>query len=309
MRIFRGTDHYSHGPCNLTIGNFDGLHLGHLAIITQLKKIAAQNHLPTAILTFEPHPREYFTPNSAPVRLTTLRDKLELFQKLAIDYVFVIPFNAYFASLSAEAFIDNILVHNVQIRELLIGDDFCFGYQRKGNFATLQQAGLRYHFHVDHFPTVTQTNHRISSTAIRQALQEGQLDKAQSLLGRPYSISGKVVHGDKLGRVLGYPTANVHFKHRIPPLMGIFCVEVHGLDKVYQGAASLGVRPTVQKNAPPALEVFIFDFHAQIYQQHIRVDFLKKLRDEIKYPDVITMTQQIARDVENTQTFFQNRRG
>jgi riboflavin kinase/FMN adenylyltransferase len=304
MRVFRGTAHYFHGPCNLTIGNFDGIHLGHITLISELKKIANQNHLPTAVLTFEPHPREYFAPNKAPTRLTTLREKLEQFQLLGIDYVFVLPFNKHIAELSAQAFIDNLLVHDLQIRTLLVGDDFCFGYQRRGNLAMLKAAGAHYGFQVTNLPTITQKDQRISSSAIRAALQNGELDKAQALLGRPYSISGKVIHGDKLGRVLGYPTANIHLKHTPPPLQGIFCVEIHGLDKRYQGTASLGVRPTVKHNAPFVLEVFIFDFNSQIYQHHIRIDFLKKLRDEIKFPDITSMTEQMQCDIEQTKAFF-----
>ena len=275
MRVFRGTAHYSNGPCNLTIGNFDGLHLGHLAILSKLKAVAAHNHLPTAVLIFEPHPKEYFTPASAPARLTTLREKLEQFQAIGIDYVFVLPFNARLATLSAEAFIETILVKHLQVKYILIGDDFCFGNKRTGNFNTLQKAGVQYAFQVASLPTVIQQGQRISSTAIRQALHKGALEQAKMLLGRPYSISGKVIHGDKLGRVLGYPTANIHLKHTPPPLHGIFCVEIHGLDQRYQGTASIGVRPTVKHDAPFVLEVFIFGFDSQIYQQHLRIDFLK----------------------------------
>lgn len=307
MQVFRGTAGYCHGPCNLTIGNFDGLHLGHLAILEQLKSMSRQNNLPTVVMTFEPHPREYFTPASAPARLTSLREKLELLQQAGIDYVIVMPFNQRLAQLSAEEFISWILVRDLQAKCILVGDDFCFGAKRTGNFETLKAAGTRHGFLVASHPTVSQGDKRISSTAIRQSLSNGHLEEAQALLGRPYSMSGHVIHGDKLGRVLGYPTANIHFKHKIPPLMGIFCVEIHGLDKPYQGAASLGVRPTVKQNAPPTLEVFIFDFQAQIYHRHVRVVFLKKLRDEVQFPDIISMTQQIERDVENTKAFFAQR--
>ena len=307
MRVFRRTSDYPYGPCNLTIGNFDGLHLGHLAMISKLKEVASQNHLPTAVLTFEPHPREYFSSASAPLRLTTLREKLEHFQLLGIDYVFAIAFNAGFSHLSAQAFIQDILVRDLQAKYILIGDDFCFGHKRIGNFDTLKKASLQYGFQVENLPTVTQRDKRISSTAIRQALYAGHLAEAEALLGRPFSISGKVVHGDKLGRALGYPTANIHFKHIIPPLMGIFCVEIHGLDRCYQGVASLGVRPTVKKNAPFVLEVFIFDFNAQIYEHHVRIDFFKKLRDEIHFPEISSMTAQIARDVADTKSFFLNK--
>jgi riboflavin kinase/FMN adenylyltransferase len=304
MRVFRGTAHYPYGPCNLTIGNFDGVHLGHAALISTLKKVAEQNHLPTAVLTFEPHPREYFAPHNAPPRLSTLREKLEQFQKLGVDYVFVLPFNHAIAHLSAHAFLDTLLVRNLHIHTLLVGDDFHFGYQRQGNLAMLQSAAIRYGFQVINVPTLTHATHRISSSAIRKALQQGELSQAQALLGRPYSMSGKVMHGDKLGRILGYPTANIHLKHTPPPLQGIFCVEIHGLDKVYQGAASLGVRPTVKSGSPFVLEVFIFDFDRQIYQCHIRIDFLKKLRDEIKFPDITQLTEQMRCDIEQTKAFF-----
>lgn len=306
MRVFRGITHPPAGPLNVTIGNFDGMHVGHMAMLQHLKNIAHDNGLPTAVLTFEPHPREFFTPDNAPPRLSNLRDKLTYFQDIGIDYVWILPFNHPLARMSAENFADLLLVKVLNVKHVLIGDDFCFGYKRLGNINTLKAAGTQYQFAVTSLNSIEKNGLRISSTAIRQALQEGEIEKANAMLGRPYHISGKVIHGNKLGRTLGYPTANIQLRHTPSPLSGIFCVEIHGLEKTYQGVASLGIRPTLTSPSLLTLEVYIFDFDKMIYGQRLSIDFFHKLRDEAKFSDLTSLVTQIAEDVEQTRRFFQS---
>jgi riboflavin kinase/FMN adenylyltransferase len=296
-------------PCAVTIGNFDGVHRGHQAMFARLKAAAAERGLPTAVMTFEPHPREVFTPDQAPARLTSLREKIELFKSHQIDRMVLARFSRRFASLSAEEFIERILISGIQARWILIGDDFRFGAKRAGDFALLKQYGEARGFKVESLPSVLLAGVRVSSTAVREALAQGELSRAGQFLGRPYSISGRVVHGDKLGQELGYPTANIQMKHNKPPLSGIFAVELCGIDGGrLPGVASLGVRPTVKQNGAATLEVHVFDFHERIYGAHVRVDFLHKLRDEEKFPDLPTLIAQIARDVADAKDFFAARR-
>ena len=296
-------------PCAVTIGNFDGVHRGHQAMFARLKAAAAERGLPTAVMTFEPHPREVFTPEQAPARLTSLREKMELFKSHAIDRMVLARFSRRFASLSAEEFIERILMTGIQARWILIGDDFRFGAQRAGDFTLLKQCGEARGFEVESLPSVLVGGVRVSSTAVREALAQGELALAAQFLGRPYSISGRVVHGDKLGHALGYPTANIQMKHNKPPLSGIFAVELCGIDGGrLPGVASLGVRPTVKQNGVATLEVHVFDFHERIYGAHVRVDFLHKLRDEEKFPDLPALIAQIARDVADAKDFFAARR-
>lgn len=298
------------GPCALTIGNFDGLHLGHLAMLERLKAEATARKLPTCVLTFEPHPREFFSPAQAPARLTSLREKAELLQVSGLDRLHVFRFNQAFAALSPHAFIDRALVKTLGARWVLVGDDFRFGAKRAGDFALLKAAGEEQGFVAEFLPTVTVEGVRSSSTAVREALAEGDMDKAARLLGRPYSITGRVFHGDKLGRSIGFPTANIQLRHNRPPLSGIYVVEVWGIASTpLRGVASLGVRPTVHVNGRPTLEAFIFDLDRDLYGQRLRVDFLKKLRDEEKYPDLPSLVAQIKRDVSDAKSFFATRHG
>ncbi|MFZ2525352.1 MAG: bifunctional riboflavin kinase/FAD synthetase, partial [Candidatus Ferrigenium altingense] len=260
--------------------------------------------LQTAVVIFEPHPREFFTPQQAPTRLTSLREKLELFVAMGIDRVHVCRFNARFAQTSAAGFI-HALHEKLSAKFVLIGDDFRFGSGRAGDFALMEKIGSQHGFTVQAVHSVLHNGVRISSTAVRAALAEGSMRMAQSYLGRPYSISGRVEHGNGLGKKIGFPTANIQLKHNRPPLSGIFVVRVQcdGLPPM-QGVASLGVRPTVHQDGKPVLEVHVFDFSSQIYNRHMRLDFLHKLRDEEKYPDVETLTRQIASDVENAKQWF-----
>lgn len=303
MQIFRGLP-FNAKPVALTVGNFDGVHLGHQALLQQLREAAYARGLHTAVVIFEPHPREFLTPQTAPARLTNLREKLQFFAQMKIDYVYVCRFNARFAQMTAVDFI-KALHEKLAAQFVLIGDDFRFGNARTGDFALLEKIAAVQGFTVQAMHSKLFDGVRISSTAIRAALGAGQLDTAQRYLGRHYSMSGRVVHGDKVGRTLGFPTANIQVRHARLPLSGIYVVQVHreGLG-VLQGVASLGIRPTVKKNAQPVLEVHLFEFDQQIYGTHLRVEFLQKLRDEAKYPDLATLTQHIALDVQHAKEWF-----
>ncbi len=305
MLILRGLKSPDSQPVALTIGNFDGVHLGHQALLNDLRAAAQARGLRTAAVIFEPHPREYFNPQQAPARLTSLREKLECFATMGMDRVHVCRFNARFAQIDAGDFV-KVLHENLHADFVLIGDDFRFGSGRSGDFALMQKFAAAQHFTVQAVSTVSHDGVRISSTAVRSALLAGQLGEARSYLGRHYSISGRVVHGDGLGRKIGFPTANIQLKHNRPPLSGIFVVQahVHGLG-VLQGVASLGVRPTVKHDGRPVLEVHLLEFTQQIYGKHLRVEFLQKLRDEEKYPDVDTLTRHIAMDVVNARKWFE----
>jgi len=303
--IFRGLYSSDSKPVALTIGNFDGVHLGHQALLNELRAAAQARGLQTVVVIFEPHPREFFTPEQAPVRLTSLREKLELFAGLGIDRVQVCRFNRVFSQMSAVNFI-NALHEKLSARFVLIGDDFRFGSGRGGDFALMEKIGAQFGFAVQSVRTVADDGVRISSTAIRAALAEGQLRIAQRYLGRHYSISGRVVHGDGMGRKLGFPTANIQLQHNLPPLSGIYVVQAHAEGMgVLQGVSSLGVRPTLKSDRKPVLEVHLFEFAQQIYNKHLRVEFLHKLRDEEKYPDVETLTRHIAQDVEDAKKWFE----
>ncbi len=289
-------------PNAITIGNFDGVHLGHQAMLARLTaRATAFGALPT-VLTFEPHPREIFTPQSAPSRLTSLREKLEILQGLGVGHVHVCRFTRAFAALSAEEFVQDILVAGLKARYVLVGDDFRFGARRAGDLELLMAMGQRHGFQAEALHTVEAASQRVSSTAVREALAAGDMALAAQLLGRPYSISGRVVGGDRLGRRIGYPTANIQLKHNRPPLSGIFAVRVQGLEAAnWPGVASLGTRPTVHANGRPTLEVHLFDFDRSIYREHLRVEFLHKLRDEAKFDSMEALVAQIERDARQAR--------
>ena len=289
----------------LTIGNFDGVHRAHQALRAQLGPKSEPTGLPAAVLTFEPHPREYFAHEDRPRRLTSLREKILLLEGQGVDRLYIGRFNQKLAGLTAEAYIEDVLVHGPGVRHLLIGDDFCFGKGRKGNFAMLQAAGDKIGFGVESMHTFRHDDERVSSSAVRAALAEGDMPHAARLLGRPYSISGRVMHGDKIGRTIGFPTANIQLKHRSPPLMGIYTVSVDGLaDRPWPGVASVGVRPTINDAGRPTLEVHLFDWNTECYDAHLRVNFLKKQRDEERYDSLDALTAQIARDAEEARAYF-----
>jgi riboflavin kinase/FMN adenylyltransferase len=304
MQILRGLHSTNTQAVAVTIGNFDGVHLGHQAMLKELRAAAQARGLQTAVVIFEPHPREFFTPQQAPARLTSLREKLELFGTMGVDRVHVCHFDALFARKTAADFI-HALHEKLHAKFALIGDDFRFGSGRVGDFALMEKIGGERGFEVQAVHSVLHGGVRISSTAIRAALAAGQIRMAREYLGRPYSISGRVVHGDGMGRKLGFPTANIQLKHNLPPLKGIYVVLAHteGLG-VLQGVASLGVRPTLKQDAKPVLEVHLFEFSQQIYGKHLRVEFLQKLRDEEKYPNLEALTRQIALDVDKAKKWF-----
>ncbi len=304
MQILRGLHSPDHQPVALTIGNFDGVHLGHQALLEQLQLEARARNLTTAAIIFEPHPREFFTPEQAPARLTNLREKLERFAALGLDRVHVCRFNARLAQTSATDFI-HALYTDLVARHVIIGDDFRFGKARGGDFALMEKMGREQGIAVKSMSSMLQDGIRISSTVVRSALSDGNLSLAQRYLGRPYSISGRVQHGEKVGRKLGYPTANIQFKHNRAPLCGVFVVRVRIEEgRLHEGVASLGVRPTVEQNGKPILEVHLFDFAQQIYGKHLQVDFLHKLRDEMKFSGLDSLTQQIALDAEQAKDWF-----
>ncbi|MFT3847776.1 MAG: bifunctional riboflavin kinase/FAD synthetase [Propionivibrio sp.] len=305
MLVYRGFSHVSPSASVLTIGNFDGVHLGHRALLKRLMDAAkAENLLPT-VLTFEPHPREYFAPESAPARLSTLREKLEMIADEGIEAAYVGHFNARFAALSAEEFVERILVGCLRVKHLLIGDDFHFGAGRRGDFEMLRQSGDHFGFAVDAMGCVMLDAERASSSAVRDALAAGRMEHAARLLGRAYSIDGRVVHGEKMGRQLGFATANIRIKHDKPPLTGVFAVEVHGLPNgPHQGVANLGIRPSANQLARPLLEVHLFDFARDIYGAHLNVRFVHKIRDEARFPNLEALKAQIALDVESAKNHF-----
>ena len=310
MQVIRGIPCRPSGPVALTIGNFDGVHLGHQAMLRRLAAAAAELGVPAAVMTFEPHPREVFTPQDAPARLSSLREKLEWLAFHGVERVYLVRFSRHFAALSAPAFIDDILVGALGVRWALIGDDFRFGAKRGGNFELLRAAGARQGFETFAMPSVMSGDLRVSSTAVREALAGGNIELANRLLGRPYRISGRVVHGDKAGRRLGWPTANVQIKHNRPPLAGVFAVEFHGLEGGPRpGVASLGVRPTLKNDGRPTLEVHVFGLEQQIYGRHVCVDFLHKLREERRFSGVEALVAQITQDVQDAKNYFLTRNG
>jgi riboflavin kinase/FMN adenylyltransferase len=305
MLLTRGAYEAPLPPVALTVGNFDGLHRGHQAMLQRLIVGARARSLQSCVLTFEPHPREFFAGQAAPTRLTSLREKLELLAAHGVERTHVQRFDRAFAALAPEAFVERVLARQLKARWVLIGEDFRFGAKRAGDLALLKALGARHGYEVEILPAVARAGVRVSSSAVRAALAGGNLAVAEELLGRPYSISGRVVHGRKLGRELGFATANVQLKHNRPPLSGIYAVRVQGVGTGSRPAvASLGVRPTITASGRSVLEVHLFDFSADLYGAHMRVEFLHKIRDEEKYSDLGALKAQIARDCEAARIFL-----
>ena len=305
MLVFRGVPERATTSTVLTIGNFDGVHRGHRALLAELKAKARELALPATVLTFEPHPRELFAPDQAPARLASLRDKLELLAGCDVDRVHVCRFNRKLAALTAGQFIDRILVQGLAARHLIVGDDFRFGKGRGGDFAVLQEAGREHHFAVEAMHTVDFGGVRVSSSAVREALAAGNIEHAEELLGRAFVIAGRVMDGKKIGRTLGFPTANIQVRRQRLPLSGVFAVTVSGIAaQPLPGAANIGVRPTVTAGLKPVLEVHILDFDRDIYGMHVDVNFLHKLRDEAKFDSLDVLKAQIARDVAAVRAYF-----
>ncbi|MCF6235729.1 MAG: bifunctional riboflavin kinase/FAD synthetase [Gammaproteobacteria bacterium] len=299
MKLIRGL--YNIPPnlkgCVVSIGNFDGIHLGHQQVITQLTDKAAELNLPSVVITFEPQPPEYFSENAAPSRLTRFREKFQALRQFSIDYLFYLRFDAAMVALSAEEFVQKVLINGLNVRYLVVGDDFRFGYRRQGDFALLKKMGEKLGFQVVQMNSFDMGQQRVSSTRIRHALTQGDLTTAENLLGRPYRISGRVAHGDKLGRTLGFPTANIHLHRKTTPLSGIYAVEVFGLKKEpVIGAASIGTRPTVG-GKQYLLEIHLLDFSEDVYGHYVDVDFKYKLREELHFESLEILKQQIKKDV------------
>jgi riboflavin kinase/FMN adenylyltransferase len=290
----------------VTIGNFDGVHRGHQALLERILAKGRELDIGSCVLTFEPHPREFFAPDATPARITRLRDKLELMAGAGVDRVHVARFDARFASLPAPAFVENVLVRGLGARWLVVGRDFRYGKGRAGDFASLGEAARQHGFGVEALPDVTVDGERVSSSAVRAALAAGELERAARLLGRRYSISGRVAHGTKLGRELGCPTANVPLR-RAPPLEGIYVVEVEIEEergKKRPGVASVGRRPSVNPVPRPLLEVHLLDLDRDLYGKHLRVHFLAKLRDEQKFLHLNDLREAIAADVASAREYF-----
>lgn len=310
MEFIRGLHNLKsrHQGCVATIGNFDGVHLGHQAVVAQVREKAQDMQLPSALITFEPQPQEYFRPRQVPARLTRLREKLEVLETLGIDRVMCLPFNAQLARLSAEQFVEQILVEGLGIKYLVVGDDFKFGKGRTGDFHYLSSVSVQLGFEVSDTRTLDFQGGRVSSTRVRNALGEGDLALAHQLLGRNYGMCGKVAHGDKRGRTIGFPTANIYLHRKSSPVYGVYAVQLHSRDprigtEPVNGVANVGQRPTVG-GTRTLLEVHLFDFDADIYSAHVQVTFLHRIRDEKRFESFEALKAQIQRDTGEARAFF-----
>lgn len=306
MKFIRGIHNLNeqHRGCVLTIGNFDGVHRGHQALMSRLCEEGRKRNLPVVVMVFEPQPMELFAGDKAPARLTRLREKLRYMAEAGVDKVLCVRFDRRFAALSAQRFISDLLVEKLDVKYLAVGDDFRFGAGRQGDFLLLQKAGAEYGFEVVSTETFCDGGKRISSTAVRQALAVDDLALAQSLLGHPFTISGRVVHGDALGRTLGFPTANLPLRRSVSPVKGVYAVEVRGLTpEPLPGVANIGTRPTV-KGLRQQLEVHLLDINMDLYGRHIDVVLKQKIRNEQRFASLEALKEQIANDVVTARQFF-----
>ena len=294
MKIIRNTN-LEQLPCVVTIGNFDGVHLGHQALLTEVKKRAHDLKLESAVITFEPNPKDYFSQNKPQTRISSLREKIELFNEIKIDRVHIIKFNQEFSKVTANEFI-SVLIKQLKVKEIVVGEDFCFGEGREGGIKQLSASSMKLNIK----NKILMDEKRISSTLIRNLLANDKLYEANKYIGRPYSISGKVVHGEKRGRKIGFPTANIHMRHNRPPLKGVFAVKF----QKHFGVANLGIRPSIKGERKLQLEVHLLDFSSDLYGQHVSVMFLKKLRDEKKFKSLDELKEQIKLDVIKAKLFF-----
>lgn len=306
MEIIRGIHNIKprHRGCIVTIGNFDGVHLGHQAILRQVQARSEEIAAPAMLICFEPQPKEFFDLYNAPARLTRFREKVELLAEHGIDEVLCLKFDEQTRSMSAAAFID-LLATKLQVRAVFAGDDARFGNDRTGDFVMLQAAGEKYGFDVTNLYTLTVNEARVSSTRIRECLALGDFDLAEKLLGRPYSITGKVVYGRQLGRTLDAPTANIQLHRYRAPIDGVYAIEIQCLGGTYRGVANVGVRPTLNDaTVKPILEVHIFDFAQNLYGQTVKVIFRKKIREEQKFSGLAALKEAIRADIEVARTYF-----
>ncbi len=310
MELIRGQHNLRphHRGCVATIGNFDGVHLGHQAILAQLTEQAARLHLPRLVITFEPQPQEFFAgPTASPARLMRLREKLQALDGLGIERTLCLEFDQRLATMPAQTFIETLLVEGLGIRYLVVGDDFRFGHRRAGDFALLVEAGQRYGFEVADNHSYILDGERVSSTRIRQALSQGDLELAARLLGRPYDMCGRVAHGDQRGRTIGFPTANIHLHRRVTPVYGVYAVLLSGPElRPWPGIANVGRRPTVQ-GVREQMEVHLLDYQGDLYGRHVKVDFLHYLRPEQRFESLDALRQQIQRDEQAARAYFSAR--
>ena len=306
MELIRGLHNLrtKHQTCVASIGNFDGAHLGHRAVIELLAERAAEKGLPSTLILFEPQPLEFLVPDYAPFRITRFREKLRLLNQLGVERVLSLRFDIRLKELSPEAFIQTVLINGLNVQHLVVGDDFRFGRERQGNYDLLKSIGEKFGFTVESTPTCLYEGQRVSSTAIRKALSEHDLPTAEYLLGRVFDIAGKVVHGQQLGRTIGVPTANIRLQEQTPAIQGVFATRIHGLpDRVYEGVANVGRRPTVG-GLKPLLEVHIFDVQKNLYGRHLRVEFCKFIRREMKFSGLPELQAQIQRDIVTAKDYF-----
>ncbi len=296
MQVFRHLPTVKPSPLVLAIGNFDGMHLGHQALLSRVIEVANAKNIMPAVMTFEPHPREFFTPLNAPERLSNLREKLERFEAIGVKKVYVCAFNKEFAAITAQDFMQTILREKLNVSSILVGEDFKFGAKRAGTVADFKVNG----FDLISLPQISFEGERVSSTRVRSALANGDLNLTNQLLGRNYSISGKVVHGAARGRQLGFPTANIHMRHERPALTGVYAVKLDGLN----GVANLGVRPTIAGVPKLLLEVHVLDFNGNLYGKHVHVEFMQKIREEQKFASLDALKAQIAADIVVARQYF-----
>jgi len=322
MRLIRGLINIpsDFAGCVATIGNFDGVHLGHQKILAQLKKAADQHQLPTVVMMFEPQPREFFAPDQAPARLAGLADKLDDLESHGVEYVLVLPFNEKLRSMSAQQFMQGILADGLKVRHLIVGDDFRFGCDRSGDYQALKTFGQQLPedstFSVEDTPTFEIDAERVSSTRVREALADNNLDLAETLLGQPFRISGRIGYGRQLGRTIGAPTANVILKRKKLPLTGVFAVRAAVNSKVlvadgeaemsFNGVANIGIKPTVAGTPEPSLEVHLFECNENLYGKRLEVIFCQKIREEKKFAGLDELKAAIAADMAAAKNYFKN---
>ena len=307
MQLVRGLHNLKpdHHGCVATIGNFDGVHLGHQSVFRHLMEKGSELDLPTTVVTFEPQPREFFQAATAPARLTRLREKLQAIAEVGVQRVVVLEFNRRLAGMPAERFVEELLVKGLGTRFLSVGDDFRFGSGRQGDFALLRRMGGMHGFEVENMNTYKLDADRVSSTRIRELLGQGDFTAAAACLGRPYRICGRVAHGDKRGRSIGFPTMNIDLHRRVSPLRGVYAVRVEGLDAAgLPGVANIGVRPTVKGDPRYLLEVHLFDFDRSVYGAHLSVEFVRKLRDEKRFDSFDQLREQIRKDAATARSLL-----
>lgn len=306
MELIRGIHNIlpAHRGCVLTIGNFDGVHRGHAKVIASLVERAKHFGLPATLMTFEPQPQELFRGDDAPARLSLLRDKIVLLDELGIDRLLCVNFNRKFASMDPEHFIEDLLVKKLGVKYLVVGDDFCFGKSRAGNFEMLKKAGERFGFAVVNTHSFMVGDLRVSSTAVREQLAKGNLEQARRLLGHPFTLCGRVAHGQKIGRTIGFPTANIALKRKVVPVRGVFAVKLWWDDSdIYEGVANVGFRPTVNGQVCQ-LEVHLFDFEGDLYGKRVEVELVAKIRDEQPFESLDALKKQIWNDADRARALL-----